>query len=80
MYANIQGMNTVQEKITNLERKGWTLAAIADEVGVSYNAAQKWKAGDRYPSNAKAVLQSLDVLCKRRRIPGKRRTTAEIIA
>ena len=80
MYANIQSMNTVQEKISNLERKGWTLAAIADEVGVSYNAAQKWKAGDRYPSNAKAVLQILDVLCKRRRIPRKRRSTVEMVA
>ena len=80
MSANIQGMNTVQERISNLERKGWTLAAIADEVGVSYNAAQKWKAGDRYPSNAKAVVQSLDVLCKRRRIPRKRRATVGMIA
>lgn len=73
-------MNTVQDMISKLENKGWTLAAIADEVGVSYNAAQKWKAGNRYPSNAKAVLQSLDVLGKRRRIPRKRRTTFGIFA
>ena len=78
MYASIQGMNTVQVKISELEKKGWTLAAIASEIGVSYNAAQKWKAGDRYPANTKAVLRSLDVLERRRRIPRKRRTTVEM--
>lgn len=44
------------------EGKGWSLAAVADEMGIAYNTAQKWKAGDRNPSNAKAVLQSLDLL------------------
>ena len=66
-------MNLVQERLAELEKRGWTLAAIADEVGVSYNAAQKWKAGDRYPSNSKVMLQGLDALRKRRRIPKKRR-------
>ena len=67
-------MNTVQEKLSDLEEKGWTLAAIASEVGVHYNTVQKWKAGDRFPSTTKAVLQSLDVLCKRKRVPKKRRS------
>ena len=66
-------MNAIQERLADLEGKGWSLVAIADELGVSYNAAQKWKAADRYPSNAKAVLQSLDALRKRKRIPKKRR-------
>ena len=38
-------MNAVQERLADLEGKGWSLAAIADELEVSYNAAQKWKAG-----------------------------------
>ena len=66
-------MNPVQEKIAALEEKEWSLAAIADELGVSYNAVQKWKAGDRYPANAKPVLQSLEALYERRQVPKRRR-------
>lgn len=66
-------MNDVQEKITELEAKGWTQAAIADEVGLTSNAVAKWKAGDRYPANSKMVLMGLDALAKRKRIPKQRR-------
>ena len=66
-------MNAVQQRLSELESKGWSLAAIADELEVSYNAAQKWKAGDRYPSNAKPVLQSLHALSRRKHVPKKRR-------
>ena len=74
MSANLQGMNAVQVMISNLEGKGWTLAAIARTVGVSYNAVQKWKAGDRRPSNYQVVLERLESLCHRRRIPKRRRS------
>lgn len=67
-------MDAVQERLANLKEKGWSLAAIATEMEVSYNAIQKWNAGERKPSNVKAVLQSLDALCKRRRVPKRRRT------
>lgn len=70
-------MNAVQEKIAGLEQNGWTLAAIADELGVSYNAVQKWKVGDRNPNNAKAVLAVLEALSKRKRIPKRRRVGPE---
>ena len=73
MYANLVAMNAVQEMLADLEGKSWSLAAIADELEVSYNTVQKWKAGDRYPSTVKAVLQSLDTLRKRKRVPKKRR-------
>ena len=53
--------------------KGWTLAAMADELGVTVNAVEKWKAGDRNPSNFKSVLNLLGQLNKRRRIPKKKR-------
>lgn len=66
-------MNAVQIRITILQEKGWTLAALADELGVTVNAVEKWKAGDRYPSNTKAVLMLLDQLLERKRIPKQRR-------
>ena len=66
-------MNEVQARLTDLEGRGWSLAAIADAMEVSYNAAQKWKAGARYPSNAKAVLLALDGLLQRNRTPKRRR-------
>lgn len=66
-------MNDIQIKINELQEKGWTLAALADELGVTVNAVEKWKAGNRYPSNVKAVLTLLDQLLKRKRIPKQRR-------
>ena len=66
-------MNEVQTKIAELQQKGWTLAALADELGVTTNAVEKWKAGDRQPSNGKAILTLLDQIAKRKRIPKKRR-------
>jgi transcriptional regulator with XRE-family HTH domain len=66
-------MNEVQDRIAQLEEKGWTLAAIADGLEVTTNAVEKWKAGDRYPRLEKPVLDALDQLLKRRRIPKRRR-------
>ncbi len=66
-------MNSIQIKIKELQEKGWTLAALADELGVTVNAVEKWKAGDRYPSNVKAVLALLGQLTLRKRIPKQRR-------
>ena len=66
-------MNEVQENIAELQRKGWTLAAIADEVGVTWFTAQRWKDGRQYPNTPKPVLAALDALLKRKRIPKKRR-------
>ena len=68
-------MKDVQTKIARLQKKGWTLAAIADEVGVTVNAVEKWKAGDHHPANSKAVLNLLDKMGERKRIPKKRRYT-----
>jgi transcriptional regulator with XRE-family HTH domain len=68
-------MNDMQTKIAELQSKGWTLAAIADEVGVTVNAVEKWKAGDRYPANSKAVLNLLGKLAQKKRVPKQRRYT-----
>lgn len=70
-------MNDVQAKIGELESKGWTLAAIADELELTPNAVEKWKAGDRYPSNARATLVMLGLLIKQRRIPKRKRYVRE---
>ncbi|MBA7493710.1 hypothetical protein ES702_04272 [subsurface metagenome] len=66
-------MNDIQAKLAELKERGWTLTAIADELEISHNAVEKWKAGDRYPRNSKAVLIVLDQLSKRKRIPKKKR-------
>jgi len=66
-------MNDVQEKIKILEDNGWTLAAIADELGLTPNAIEKWKAGDRYPANSKAILNLLDTIAQMKRVPKKKR-------
>ncbi len=66
-------MNEVQQKIAELQEKGGTLAAMADELGVTVNAVEKWKAGDRRPANEKPVLMAMDGLSKRKRIPKQRR-------
>jgi transcriptional regulator len=70
-------MNDAQLKIVQLQDKGWTLVAIADELGATVNAVEKWKAGDRNPSNLKAVLNLLDQLNKRKRISKKKRYIAD---
>ena len=66
-------MNDIQTRIAQLEDKGWTLAALADELDITVNAVEKWKAGDSHPANSKATLGMLDQLAKRRRVPKKRR-------
>ena len=68
-------MNDVQLKIAKLQEKGWTLAALADELGVTVNAVEKWKAGDRKPSNLKAIIMLLDNVLSKKRIPKKKRYT-----
>jgi transcriptional regulator with XRE-family HTH domain len=66
-------MNDIQAKINDLQEKGWTLAALADELGITVNAVEKWKAGNRYPSNIKAVNALLDRITLRKRVPKQRR-------
>ena len=66
-------MNEVQTCLASLREKGWTWAAIADELGVTKNAVEKWVAGDRTPTNRKLILEYLDRLLLRQRVPKKRR-------
>lgn len=65
--------SNVQAKIAQLVEKGWTLAAIADELGVTSDTVELWRAGKRNPTNAKAVLAMLDEVLKKKRIPKQKR-------
>jgi transcriptional regulator with XRE-family HTH domain len=67
------GMNEFQVLLAELRAKGWTLAAIADELGITRNAVDAWRSGARFPSNAVAVKRELERLLNRKRIPRRRR-------
>ena len=66
-------MNGVQEKLLELKDRGWTMAAIADELGVSHMTVFRWQKGMRNAENSRSVLYLLDALMKRNRIPKQRR-------
>ena len=66
-------MSEIQSKIAELQKRGWTIAALADELGVSRDAVDKWMTGDRHPTNAKGIIAMLNQIAKRKRIPKKRR-------
>lgn len=66
-------INPIQIILAYLQEKGWTLAALADELAQKVNTLEKWKAGHRQPANEKAVLTVLEKLKERKRIPKKKR-------
>ena len=66
-------MNDVQEKLLELKDRGWTMAAIADELEVSHMSVFRWQKGMRKADNSRSVLYLLDTLMKRKRIPKQRR-------
>lgn len=63
----------IQSRISQLVEKDWTLAAIADELGVTSDTVELWKAGRRNPTNVKGILLMLDKVSEKKRIPKKRR-------
>ena len=63
----------IQTKLASVQKKGWTLAALADELDLTVSTLEKWKAGDRKPANEKAVLFMLGHIGQRKRIPKQRR-------
>ena len=73
--SRIGGVIDVQEMITELRGKGWTVAALADELGVDYDTVGRWQRGTRSPANAVGVRVVLGQLLKRQRIPKRRRYT-----
>ena len=67
-------MNDAQEILSELQEKGWTLAAIADELGTVADTVVKWKSGVNYPALPKLVIPVLKDLLKKR--PPKQRRYA----
>jgi hypothetical protein len=66
-------MNDIQASLAGLQSKGWTLAALSDEMGNHINTLEKWKAGDTYPANVRGVLLVLAQIARRKAIPKQRR-------
>jgi transcriptional regulator with XRE-family HTH domain len=66
-------MTEVQELIEELQKKGWTLAAIADELEVDDASVYRWQKGMRSPANVVGVLAVLRGLLQRRRVPKRKR-------
>jgi orotate phosphoribosyltransferase-like protein len=65
-------MPEIQRKIEELEARGWTLAAIARELEVSWDSVHRWKTGRNPPENPKLVDMGLSRLLQRRRIPKRK--------
>ena len=71
--STIEPMSEIAEMITKLRGKGWTVAAIADELEVNYYTVVRWENGTRMPANAAGVRVILERLERRQRIPKQRR-------
>ena len=65
-------MNDVQQKLVELRERGWSVASMADELGVHNMTVHRWVSGNRYPENSKPVLMALDTLVKRKPPPRRR--------
>ena len=70
-------MNEVQLMLKKLNDKGWTDAAIADELEVSHMTVFRWQKGLRSAQNSRSVLYSLNALLERKRIPKKKRRASQ---
>ena len=70
---HLTAMYDVQAKLLELKDRGWTMAAIADELGVSHMAVFRWQKGMRKAENSRSVLYMLGTLVKRKRIPKQKR-------
>ena len=66
-------MNDIQEVLSRLQSKGWTVAAIADDLGLKRVTVARWKIGVHYPANPSIAKQALKQLDMRKRIPKRKR-------
>ena len=67
------GLNDTQRIIGQLRAKGWTFAALADELEVHRETVVSWAAGRHLPANTKVVILALENLLRRQRVPKRRR-------
>lgn len=73
LRMNTSTMNDIQGLIAELRGRGWTLSAIADELGVSRQAVERWREGTRYPHQVVAVKALLERMLRQRRVPKRKR-------
>ena len=66
-------MEEILSSLAELGRKGWTLAAIADELGVARYTVDRWRKGIARPAGIKGTKVLLQQLLRRKRIPKQRR-------
>ena len=59
----------VAQALAELEERGWTLAAVADELGVNWLAVYRWRDGTRFPENPNLVLTKIEILAQSNRVP-----------
>lgn len=74
----MENRTPIQAKLAVLQTKKWTLAAIADELSLTVSTLEKWKSGERNPANKQAVMEMLDRIEKKKRIPKQKRYTKDI--
>jgi IS30 family transposase len=72
-FGRIVSMEQIQIAIQNLESKGWTVAAIADAMGVRWQTIYRWKRGANSPASEAAVVLLLSTLEGRKEVPKRRR-------
>ena len=66
-------MNELREKLLELKHRGWTMAAVADGLGVSHMTVFRWQNGLRNAQNSRSVMYMLESLLNRKRIPKLKR-------
>ena len=69
----------IQTLIAQLNAKGWTYSAIADELGSDYRTLWQWRTGRFTPANSKAIALALRHLLGWKRIPKKKRYSTEAV-
>ena len=66
-------MEDILQQLRELKERGWTLAAVADELGVARYTVDRWRTGIAKPANIKGTKVLLAQLLRRKAIPKQRR-------
>ena len=78
-HASMTEPSEIQTLIAQLNAKGWTYSAIADELGSDYRTLWQWRTGRFTPAHSKAIALALRHLLVRKRIPKKKRYSKEAL-
>src|SRR5919106_1486300 len=73
LCCTVIDMEEIKKMIEELLARGWTTAALSDELGVSRDTVYRWRSGRNPPENPKLVALGLSRLLLRRRIPKRKR-------